>query len=186
MEMRRCHRPLSGQGGAIYTPNYRGIALLSLIAKPYTHIMRRRRLRLMNPSLSPTQFGFRPRRGTADAMFILPRVQEESLCSHATLYVAYVDLSKAFNRVNHEALWQTLLHRGVPTGLADRIKSMCTGATACARCTSKMPHGAASRQHLHRHCHPLFARHPPGRLRHEHWMYSAALLKEGGEAVPPS
>eukprot|EP00955_Chlamydomonas_euryale_P094419 364857-Chlamydomonas_euryale.AAC.4 len=36
-------------------------------------------------------------------------------------------------RVNHEALWQTLLHRGVPMGLVDRITSMCTGATACAR-----------------------------------------------------
>jgi hypothetical protein len=47
--------------------------------------------------------------------------------------VAYVDLSKAFDRVNHAALWATLLHRGVHPDLLARIKSLYTDATARVR-----------------------------------------------------
>ena len=45
------------------------------------------------------QFGFRPGRGTTDAIFILRQVQEKLLAKGKTCYFAFVDLEKAFDRV---------------------------------------------------------------------------------------
>ena len=41
------------------------------------------------------QFGFRPSRGTTDAIFILRQLQEKYLAKQKVLYFAFVDLEKA-------------------------------------------------------------------------------------------
>ena len=45
------------------------------------------------------QFGFMPGKGTIDAVFILRRLQEEYLDKEKKLYMCFVDLEKAFDRV---------------------------------------------------------------------------------------
>ena len=40
------------------------------------------------------QFGFRPGRGTTDAIFILRQLQEKYLAKQKVLYFAFVDLNK--------------------------------------------------------------------------------------------
>ena len=45
------------------------------------------------------QFGFMPGRGTTNAIFILQQVHEKYLDKHKDLYLAFVDLEKAFERV---------------------------------------------------------------------------------------
>ena len=125
--------PIYKKGPSTVCGNHRGISLLSIPGKVYTHILFSRVRRQLEPHLSTYQFGFRPGRGTTEAIFTLRRLQEESHRSHAPLHAAYVDLSKAFDRVNHDALWETLLHRGVHPDLLARLKSLYSGATASAR-----------------------------------------------------
>ena len=45
------------------------------------------------------QFGFVPGRGTTDAIFLLRQLQEKYLGKRKNLYLAFVDLEKAFDRV---------------------------------------------------------------------------------------
>jgi hypothetical protein len=55
-------------------------------------------------SIDDMQFGFRPGRGTTDAIFIIRQVQEKFLLKKQNLWIAIVDLEKAFDRVPREVL----------------------------------------------------------------------------------
>ena len=49
-------------------------------------------------SLDDMQFGFRPGRGTTDAIFIVRQIQEKYLAQKKDLWIAFVDLEKAFDK----------------------------------------------------------------------------------------
>ena len=50
-------------------------------------------------TIDAMQFGFMPGKGTTDAIFIVRQLQEKYLEKSKTLYFAFVDLEKAFDRV---------------------------------------------------------------------------------------
>jgi hypothetical protein len=49
------------------------------------------------------------------------------------LYKCFIDLTKAYDKVNREILWEVLKHRGVPSGMINLIKGMHKGAQASLR-----------------------------------------------------
>jgi len=57
-------------------------------------------------------------------------LQEIAVRDHRPLYAAYVDLSRAFDSVNRDALWQILELRGVSPTILARIKSLYVNCTA--------------------------------------------------------
>ena len=73
------------------------------------------------------QFGFRPGRGTTDAIFILRQLQEKYLAKHKVLYFAFVDLEKAFDRVPRKVIWWALRTVGVDEWIVRVIQSMYDG-----------------------------------------------------------
>ena len=64
-------------------------------------------------SIDNTQFGFIPGKGTTDAIFIMPYVQEKHQAKKKKLYYAFVDLEKAFDRVPREVMRWALRKLGV-------------------------------------------------------------------------
>ena len=48
------------------------------------------------------QFGFSPGRGTTDAIFIARQMQEKCWTQKQEIWMAFVDLEEAFNRVPRE------------------------------------------------------------------------------------
>src|SRR5206468_5045324 len=73
------------------------------------------------------QFGFSPGKGTTDAIFIVRQVQEKLLGKQKELWMAFVDLEKAFDRVLREVLWWALRHVGVEKWMVNVIKSLYEG-----------------------------------------------------------
>ena len=51
------------------------------------------------------QCGFMQGWGTTDAIFILRQLQEKNLVADKPLYLAFIDLEKAFDRVPREVIW---------------------------------------------------------------------------------
>ena len=51
------------------------------------------------------QFGFMAGRSTTDAIFIVRQLQEKYLAKNKELWMDFVDLEKAFDRVPREVIW---------------------------------------------------------------------------------
>lgn len=82
-----------------------------------------RRLR-STVQIDEMQFGFRPGRGTTDAIFVVRQLQEKYMEKKKDLWMAFVDLEKAFDRVPREVLWWALRKMNVPEQLLEVIKAM--------------------------------------------------------------
>ena len=118
--------PLFKRGEKTSCHNYRGITLLSHVGKIYTRILEKRLRACVEGILNDSQYGFRPGRGTTDAVFVVKMILEKSWEWGADKYALFIDLEKAFDRVDRENLWQVLRdpHYNIPTKLLRVIKSI--------------------------------------------------------------
>jgi hypothetical protein len=120
-----------GKGDAMDCGSYRGVKLLEHVMKVFERVIEVRVRRIA--SIDDMQFGFSPGQGTTDAIFIVRQVQEKYLAAKSELWMAFVDLEKAFDRVPREVLWWALREVGVEEWTIAVIKSMYEGAYAAVR-----------------------------------------------------
>ena len=111
--------------------NYRGISLLSVAGKILARIILSRvNKHLTDLVYSESQCGFRKGRGTTDMIFCLRQVQEKAREHNAPLYMAFVDLTKAFDTVPRTSLWTVLGKLGIPEKMKNIIISFHDGMQA--------------------------------------------------------
>ena len=79
------------------------------------------------------QFGFMSGRSTTDAIFIVRQLQEKYLSRNEELWMAFVDLEKAFDRVPREVVWWALRYLGVDEWIVSVIKPMYEDASTMVR-----------------------------------------------------
>jgi len=60
------------------------------------------------------QLGFKKNTGCAPGLFLMQNVTSFFACRNSSVYIAALDASKAFDRINHDVLFQKLILRGVP------------------------------------------------------------------------
>lgn len=94
--------------------NHRGITLLSIAGKILARILTKRLTPLAEAILPESQCGFRPSRGTTDMIFSLRQLQEKCQEQNQPLYMAFIDLTKAFDSVSRDLLWKILSKAGCP------------------------------------------------------------------------
>ena len=73
-----------------------------------------------------SQFGFRAGRSTIDMIFSLRQLQEKCREQHMPLYIAFIDLTKAFDLVSRDGLFKLLPKIGCPPKLQNMIESFHT------------------------------------------------------------
>ena len=81
------------------------------------------------------QFGFSPGKGTTDAVFIIKQLQEKHLEVHKELFLTFVDLETAYDRVPRDLVYWCLRRRGVPEKLVRLVETTYRGASTVVRTT---------------------------------------------------
>ena len=80
--------------------------------------------------LPESQCGFRRRRSTIDMIFVARQLQEKCREQHQDLYLAFVNLTKAFDTVKRDLLWNILLKFGCPPTFISILQQFHTGMCA--------------------------------------------------------
>uniref|UniRef100_A0A7I5E504 Reverse transcriptase domain-containing protein n=1 Tax=Haemonchus contortus TaxID=6289 RepID=A0A7I5E504_HAECO len=95
--------------------NYRPICLLSVIYKLFTRVILNRIGRILDEGQPCEQAGFRKGCSTIDHIHTLTRLIEVSREYKMPLCLTFIDLKKAFDTVETEAVIEALSNQGVPT-----------------------------------------------------------------------
>ena len=103
--------------------NYRGISLMCHVAKLYEHVLEARLRRATEDKLGPWQHEFRKGVGTCDMICALRQLIEKHWQFNKTLYIAFLDLEKAFDRIQRGNLWQALNTYEIPMDLQIAIEN---------------------------------------------------------------
>ena len=84
-------------------------------------------------NIDQMQFGFVRGKGTTYAIFILRQMQEKFLAKKKNLYLEFVDLEKAFDRVPRDVIWWAMRKLGVEEWAVKVVQALYTGAKGRVR-----------------------------------------------------
>ena len=129
--------PLHKKGDTLKPENYRGISLLSAVAKIFTSVLTRRLRHWMETEkkICCEQAGFRSKHSTIDHIYTLYSIVLKHVYGdrRGKIFVAFVDFSKAFDSVNRDKLWKVLRNARLSTKFCQMLKAMYSDVEACVR-----------------------------------------------------
>ena len=111
-----------GKGDALNRGNYRGLKLIEQVMKVLERVVEG--LIRQRVEIDEMQCGFMSGRGTTDAIFIVRQLQEKHFAANKPLYIAFVDLEKAFDRVPRDVIWWAMRKLGTDEWLVRLVQSM--------------------------------------------------------------
>ena len=127
-----------GKGSKEECKNYRGISLLSVPGKVYARVVVDRLQKVTDDAIGEEQGGFRKGRGCVDQIASMRLLVEKYLAKNRKLYAAFMDLEKAYDKVDWEGLWEVLTVYGVGGKLLMAVKSFYRNATASVKVGDKL------------------------------------------------
>ena len=120
--------------------NYRPISILSILSKILEKLVHTRTLSFLkcHSVLTPTQYGFRPKYSTLHALLDITNSVLDNIEKKLYTGLVFLDLTKAFDTVNHLILLYKLEHYGI-RGIVNNfwIKSNICPAAPAMRCMTK-------------------------------------------------
>ena len=132
--------PIPKAGNLMQCINYRGISLMSVLAKLYNRILFNRIRPSLDEKLLYSQAGFRKGRNTNEQIHIIRRLIESVTAQTCPLAITFIDFTKAFDSVSRPFMFAVLRHYGVPKKIVDAISILY--ANSCAKV--KTPKGEIS------------------------------------------
>lgn len=107
--------PIYKKGNRNDPNNYRPIALLPILSKVFEKVLQKRLLAFLQKYnlISDYQFGFLPEKSTSLATVQVIEYICESFEQNMITTAAFLDLSKAFDCVDHKTLLSKLEHKGI-------------------------------------------------------------------------
>lgn len=122
--------PIFKKGDRSLPNNYRGITLLSSVMKLFTKILA---MYISSTGIAEEQQGFRQNRSTTDAIFIVRQIAEKAIEFNYPAHMCFVDLTKAFDRIQLKDVIEILRKRNVSQNIISVITSLNTNNTTCIR-----------------------------------------------------
>ena len=116
--------PVYKKGDTCKPENYRAIALLSIPGKVLNKILLNKIREKTEGFTSESQFGFRPKRGIVDAIFIARQIIQKAKKRGVKIHINFVDFKSAFDTIWREALWKMLKAIGVNKKIVNIIERM--------------------------------------------------------------
>ena len=101
---------------------YTGVKLLEHAMKIVNRVLENRIRGLV--TIDGMQFGFMPEKGTTHALFVLKRMQEKFQEREKKLYMCFVDLEEAFDRVPRKVMEWALRKKGLADVLVQAVISL--------------------------------------------------------------
>ena len=99
-----------------------------IVGKVFARVILMRLQKLAERIYPESQCGCRAGRSTIDMIFSLRQLQEKCTEQHMPLYIAFIDLTKAFDLVSRDGLFKVLPTIGCPPKLQSMIESFHTDA----------------------------------------------------------
>ena len=118
--------PKNAQNDPRIPSNYRGISLIPTMCKLYTNILNKRIVDYMeiNNVIEDEQNGFRKDRSCEDHIYSLTSIIRNRKNEGRDTYTCFVDMAKAFDRVNRDILFIKLANIGVSGNMLESIKTI--------------------------------------------------------------
>lgn len=125
--------PIPKVNKAMECNEYRTISLISHAAKILLKVIKKRITPSIENRLSENQLGFRKGKGTRDAIFITRVLIERAIEKKKTIYLCFIDYTKAFDRVRHDKLMELMRKTGIPNHEIRLIANLYWRQTATVR-----------------------------------------------------
>ena len=125
--------PKSSSKGPCVPLNYRGISLLSCVSKILSGILNNRLCMYYDAHeiLADEQNGFRKKRSCEEHVFSLTSIIRNRKGNGRSTFVAFIDLEKAFDRVDRTLLLYRLLLHNIDGRIYNTIKKMYSNTKSC-------------------------------------------------------
>lgn len=147
--------PIFKSGDRHVVSNYRPISLLPVISKVAEKVVINQltdHINSCNPGLNPVQFGFRKLHSTETAVLHLTEQIRSVLDKGGVVGAVFLDLSKAFDTVNHDVLGSKLNSFNLSSNTLAWISSYLSNRRQCVKikgmcssflgCTTGVPQGS--------------------------------------------
>lgn len=144
--------PIPKKGDLRKCTNYRTISLVSHASKVLLKVILNRIQRKTEEELPDEQAGFRPNRGTRDQITNLRVLMAKMKEHNQPLYMCFVDFQKAFDSVQHEKLWWTMLDMGFPPHLVQLLANLYKSQKACVKVAGVMSEWLSIRKGVRQGC----------------------------------
>ena len=118
--------------------DFRGIAISPIISKVFEHCLLNRFDKYFTSC--DTQFGFKKGFGCGDAIFTVRKIVDRLVKCGSSVNICAIDLTKAFDKVNHSALFMKLMKRHIPIELLILLENWLSDCYACVKWTASWSH----------------------------------------------
>src|SRR5215469_17850065 len=122
-----------GRGYKSECGSYRGISMMSVVGKLYRRVVIDRVKNITESLVGEEQGGFRKDRGCVDQVFAVKGLCEKYREKGREVYLGFMDLEKACDRIDREALWRVVKKYGVNERLLTELKSFYVNSRACVK-----------------------------------------------------
>jgi hypothetical protein len=119
------------KGSASCSDSYRGITIMPIISKLFELVL----LNILNPFLITcnSQFGFKRGQSCAHAVYSVRKTVDYFTMLNSTVNLCALDISKAFDRVNHVKLFSKMMDRNIPVNCILLLSCWYAKSIICVR-----------------------------------------------------